>query len=189
MEGVTKRKLSYKRAGWSLASLLLSVAAAYFFREKYHNNSNALTILSTVFSILAGFLIAVFAIVSDERALRGKSWRSNVADLELIKRELRSHRRLFFLYLMVLTLAFIVSLDFAWPMKLQIWIEYVLVFLASIAMISSFRLPSYLMNRHMDALDRVIAAKREEQTRVEDEPIDRSETRREYLGENRSEPG
>lgn len=183
MESLTARKISLKKTAWSLVSVGLSVAAAYFFREKYHNNSNALTILSTVFSILAGFLIAVFAIVSDERALRGKSWRSNVADLELIKRELRSHRRLFFLYLVVLTLAFVVSLDFAWPMKLQTWIEYVLVFLASMAMISSFRLPSYLMNRHMDALDRVIAAKREEQTRVVDDNIDRSAARREYLGD------
>lgn len=166
MEGLTKRKISWKKSLFSLGSVVVSALVAYFFHAKYHNNSNALTILTTVFSILAGFLIAVFAIVADERALRGKSWKSNVAELELIRRELRSHRRLFSLYLVVLTLAFIVALDFGWPMKLQERIEYVLVFLASMAMIWSFRLPSYLMSRHMDALDRVIESRMNEQTKV-----------------------
>ncbi len=166
MESLTTQKISWRKALFSLGSVVVSALVAYFFHAKYHNNSNALTILTTVFSILAGFLIAVFAIVADERALRGKSWKSNVADLEMIRRELRSHRRLFSLYLVVLTLAFIVALDFGWPLKLQERIEYVLVFLASMAMIWSFRLPGYLMARHMDALDRVIESRRSEQTRV-----------------------
>lgn len=166
MEGITVNKVSVRKVVFSILSIALSAVAAFFFQDKYHNNSNALTILTTVFSILAGFLIAVFAIVSDERALRGKSWRSNVAELEMIKRELRAHRRLFSLYLVVLTLAFVVSLDFAWPLKMQLRIEYGLVFLASMAMISSFRLPGYLMARHMEALDRVIESRKAEQIKI-----------------------
>ena len=85
-----------------LLAVLYSLIAAFFawqFQEKYHNNSNALTVLVTVFSILAGFLIAVMAIVGNERALRGKNWRQDTFYLVQIRRDLKRHAALFYLYL------------------------------------------------------------------------------------------
>lgn len=158
-----KRKISVPRTlGW-VACTLISLCFAYFYQPKFHGNSNAITALTTIFSVLAGFLIAVMAIAADERVLRGRTWRHDVGYLELVKRDLRKHRSLFYLYLSVLTLVLASAFNPPLEDSAQIFIERVLLFLSSMALLLSFRLPIYLTKRHIDSLDAIIKQRREDQ--------------------------
>jgi peptidoglycan/LPS O-acetylase OafA/YrhL len=151
-----------------LLAVFYALIAAFFswqFQEQYHNNSNALTVLVTVFSILAGFLIAVMAIVGNERALRGRNWRQDTFYLVQIRRDLKRHAALFYLYLAILALAFLASLNLGWPNNFQIGVECFLLFLACVAMLFSFSLPGQLTKRHIKDLEMVIRTRQEEEIR------------------------
>lgn len=153
---VSKRKLLVFGA-----CMLAAGVFAWHFQPKYHDNSNALTVLVTMFSILAGFLVAVMAIVGNDRALRGRNWRQDTFYLMQIKRDLRKHAILFYLYLTILALAFLASLNLGWPALLQIGLECFLLFLACMAMLGSFSLPGQLTRRHITDLEAIIKARRD----------------------------
>lgn len=158
MENVTfnRRPLSPRKIASSIAICVVSGAASWFLQPSYHGNANAITVAATVFSVLAGFLIAVIAITADERSLRGRNWRQDVAYLELIRGDVRRQRNLFVLYLLVLLLVFVGSMDLPWPAFAQVWLERVLLFLAICALLVSFRIPGYLMRRHIARLEELI---------------------------------
>ena len=151
-------------------STMLSVPSAYVFQPRYHDNSDAATILATVLSILAGFLIAVMAIVSDERALRGKNWRQDTFYMGEVRRQLVRHRMMFYLYLGVLVLIFIGSLKLEWWNWCQVWCERSMLFLAMMALLLSFRLPGELTTRQMDLLQNLIAARKAGRPLDDDKP-------------------
>lgn len=144
--------------------IVVSVFFAWQFQPKYHNNSNALSVLVTVFSILAGFLVAVMAIVGSERALKGRNWRQDTFYLLQVKQDLQKHAALFYLYLFVLALSFLASLKLGWPSLIQTSVECVLLFLACLAMLLSFSLPGQLTRRHVSDLESAIKARREKET-------------------------
>src|SRR5574337_1653524 len=113
MENVdlARRPVSPRKIAITGATCVVSALAAWFLQPSYHNNANAIMVAATVFSVLAGFLIAVIAITADERSLRGHNWRQDVVYLELIRTDVRRHRNLFVLYLLVLLLVFVGSMD------------------------------------------------------------------------------
>lgn len=159
----TATKLSVRKIGMFVCCVALSGAFAWYFQPKYHQNSNALTVLVTVFSILAGFLIAVMAIVANERALRGRSWKQNVFYLQRIRSELWRHSMLFYLYLVVLVLSFLAELLPGLSGSFRIGTERVLLFLACLAMLLSFMLPRHLTRRHIDDLEDIIRKQQEKE--------------------------
>lgn len=159
----SEAKISWGKVLAFGVSVLAAGFFAWKFQSKYHGNANALTVLVTVFSILAGFLVAVMAIVGSDRALRGRTWKQDTFYLVQVKRELRRHAVLFYLYLLILALAFLASLDLAWPCIVQTSVEYFLLFLACLAMLLSFALPGQLTRRHISDLETVIKARREQE--------------------------
>ncbi|AQU83244.1 MULTISPECIES: hypothetical protein [unclassified Halomonas] len=154
-----KKPAAMKRIGGLLASLVISFVAAWLLQPKFHDNSGAMSTLVTVFSILAGFLIAVIALVADERALVGKSSRHDKFYLVQIKNELIGHRYLFYTYLFILGLAFIVSLKIDWPNCYQKYSELALLTLACHALLRSFFLPGCLSRKYLEILEKNIAQK------------------------------
>ena len=166
MENVdfAQRPISPRKIATTVAICVVSALAAWFLQPSYHNNANAIMVAATVFSVLAGFLIAVIAITADERSLRGSNWRQDVAYLELIRGDVRRHRNLFVLYLLVLLLVFVGSMDLPWPVFAQVWLERVLLFLAICALLVSFQIPGYLMRRHVARLEELIRERRLRET-------------------------
>lgn len=166
MENVslTRRQFNLRKIATSIAICAVSGVAAWFFQPSYHGNANAITVAATVFSVLAGFLIAVLAITADERSLRGRNWRQDVGYLELIRGDVRRQRNLFVLYLSVLLLVFVGSMDLPWPAFAQAWLERVLLFLAVCALLVSFRIPNYLMRRHIARLEELIRERQQRET-------------------------
>lgn len=166
-----KRKISRVKILSFILVIEVSTVFAYFFHGSYHNNSNAVTVVTAAFSILAGFLVAVLGIGWDERVIRSRTWRASAIELDLIKKDIRKHQGMFYLYLSVLTLAFISSLDFK-IFHLDEYIDFAVLFFSCIALVYSFRLPGYLMRRNVAELDRIVRERqlRETSTRqAEDE--------------------
>lgn len=158
------QKISGRKVAAIIATMIVAAVFAWAFQPSYHDNANAIMLVATAFSVLAGFLITVLAITADERSLRGANWRQDVVYFQLIKRDLRRHRNMFYLYLAVLLLAFVGALDVHWLPSYQVVLERLLLFLAAFAMLWSFRIPGYLMRRHMDLLDARIKERRTKET-------------------------
>lgn len=159
----SKGKLSWRKIAYVAGCLAVSVFFGWHFQPRYHGNSNALSVLVTVFSILAGFLVAVMAIVGSERSLKGRNWRQDTFYLLQVRHELRKHSALFYLYLIVLAFSFLAALGLGWPKAVQVGVEITLLFLASLAMLLSFSLPSQLTKRHVSDLEAAIKARREKE--------------------------
>lgn len=159
----TATRTSWRKVIYFAVSVLIAVFFAWKFQPQYHGNSNALSVLVTVFSILAGFLVAVMAIVANDRALRGHNWRQDTFYLQQIKRDLRKHAALFYLYLFILALIFLASLDLEWPACVQVGVERFLLFLTCLAMLISFSLPGQLTRRHVSDLEKVIRDRQEKE--------------------------
>lgn len=159
-----EQKISGRKIAAIILTMIVAAVFAWAFQPGYHDNSNAIMLVATAFSVLAGFLITVLAITADDRSLRGANWRQDVVYFQLIKRDLRRHRNMFYLYLAVLLLAFVGALDVQWLPPYQIALERLLLFLAAFAMLWSFRIPGYLMRRHMDLLDARIKERRIKET-------------------------
>ena len=160
---VSQRKLSWRKITYVFTCVAVSIFFAWQFQPNYHENSNALSVLVTVFSILAGFLVAVMAIVGSERALKGRNWRQDTFYLIHVKQDLQKHSALFYLYLLVLALSFLATLKLGWPEVVQTSVEWVLLFLACLAMLLSFSLPGQLTRRHISDPETTIKARRDKE--------------------------
>lgn len=161
---VKKRRVSWRKVLAALLGTPLGIFIAFNFQPKYHGNDDAMTVLVTVFSVLAGFLVAVMAIVANDNALKGRTWRQDVFYLQEIKKELFRHKILFYLYLWVLAFAFLAALNLPWPKCVQVWLEVLMLFVAFFAMLFSFFLPGQLTRRYITHLEEVIKEKRKSES-------------------------
>lgn len=156
--------VSWGRIAYAAVAVAVGAALTPILFPWYHGNSDARSVLVTVFSILAGFLVAVMAIVSDDRSLSGRGWHQDTFVLRSVRAQLTRHRMLFQLYLVILVLTFVDALHPAWPEDLQCWIERATIFLSVIGLMFSFRLPEQLTRRHLDRLTAVIEERRAAET-------------------------
>ena len=137
-------KIDQSLVGYVLLAVVLAGLCAPIFQPVYATSKDAAVILATVLAILAGFLVAVMAIVADERTLRGKNWRQDTYYLQEASRQLTRHKLMFHMYLIVLVLIFVCSLNLPWAKVWQVWTERVMLFLATFSLLLSFRLPGEL---------------------------------------------
>lgn len=155
------REVAWGRVGYGALSVLAAFVLTPYLLPWYHDNTNARSVLVTVFSILAGFLVAVMAIVADDRALSGRNWRQDTFLLRSVRSQLIRHRWLFQLYLMILVLCFVDALRPCWSMSFEIWSERLTLFLSIIGVALSFSLPNQLTRRHLDRLKGAIRDRRD----------------------------
>lgn len=159
-----KPKISWRKLVIALIVISGAGFAGWLFQPKYHGNDEALASLVSIFSILAGFLAAIIAVVANDRALKGRTWRQDTFYLDKVKKELKKHQLLFYMYLVTLTLAFVCQLKFDWPWDLQTWLERILLFFAALAMSMSFALPVRLTKRQVEDLEKVIKDREQRET-------------------------
>ena len=145
-----------ERICYAIFAIAMGSVAAVFGAQWIDNNSGAREVIATAFSVLAGFLVAVIAIQADERLVAGKSWRSDYYRLQDIKRRLIRHRETFKLYLLVLVLVFVLSLNIHMPGWLLDGLNRATMFLAVAAFVLSFRIPGHLMNGYLQKLDKCV---------------------------------
>ncbi|TWD54558.1 hypothetical protein FB480_103470 [Agrobacterium vitis] len=140
-------------------SIGFGIAAAWFGQDLIHDNDDARDLIVTVFSILAGFLIAVMTLLGDQSLLPG-SWRFAQLQRDNIRAKLIRQKWLFYFYLITLSLIFIRTLIGTRAPELASWLERVYFGFATSSFIFSFLLPSTLMQVQSDRIDAVIGARR-----------------------------
>jgi hypothetical protein len=132
----------------------------------FHENDDARDVIVTVFTILAGFLIAIMTLLGDQSVLPG-SWRIAEAKRKAIRTKLVQQKWLFYLYLLTLSVVFCCTvLGKNWPQVTQI-LERVYFGMATTAFLLSFRLPSILMEVQMDRVDAVVGARRQAASKLD----------------------
>ena len=121
-------------------SFLAGVAAAALGQPLIHGNSNATGIIVTVFSVLAGFLVGIIALIGEPSAVASRnSWRFTELNRQGVSQRLARNRWMFLLYLLTLTLIFVASLlekiAEPWVSAMLPWLERTYLGLAVMAFI------------------------------------------------------
>ncbi|WP_291969645.1 hypothetical protein [Candidatus Symbiopectobacterium sp.] len=155
-------RVSKKKVLTFFLSIAISAAAAYYGQPSISDNSNAINVLVTMYSVLAGILIAIISVMGDPSVLdSGGSWRRAYLSSKLPKARLTRTKILFHIYLITLFLIFVSYLvpKVRYP-QLRLWVEYFYVFFASMALILSFKLPSTITDVQRARLDKKILEQR-----------------------------
>ncbi len=147
----------------TIAVILWSGLGSYFAQPLIHGNQDAINVIVTVFSILAGFLVAVITLVGDPKSLPSGSWQKARLGSELTYNRLTRHKWLFKLYLGTLALVFISMLMKTKLKEYQSYVEYVYLFLAIAAFCLSFKLPSSLMHLQQERIEHEIEERRKKE--------------------------
>lgn len=139
-------------------SLLLGAVGSWQGQPLIHGNDQAINIIITVYSVMAGFLIAIIAILGEFQP--AGSWRRAEGMRPQIMTGLNRNKCLFLMYLLSLAMIFLASLFKASYPRLTTAIEYLYMFLTCIAFFWSMRLPGTLLKLQQDRIDQMIEAKR-----------------------------
>jgi hypothetical protein len=154
------------RAVFILLCAAAAAAAAYFGQPFVGHNSDLVVVLTTVFAVFAGFLIAIITILGDPSLIPDGSWRIAEARRDNIERRLIWHSWLFVLYLLTIGLLFTglllekaVSADW---LHWREWIERAYLFFGVFSFLLSFALPWALMKLQRARVDAEIERRRRE---------------------------
>jgi hypothetical protein len=154
------RPVSTKTAIYIGFSLLCGIGASVYGQPLIHDNERALNVIVTVFSILAGFLVAIMTIIGDPIAFGRNRWRAHELLRSNVYQRLVRQKWLFFLYLVTLGTIFADTLVSRVAPRVGIWLEYAYLGLATSAFILSLSLPATLMKIQLDRHDEMIEQRR-----------------------------
>lgn len=156
------KKVSYGKIATFFLSVAISAAAAYYGQPFISGKTDAINVLVTIYSVLAGILIAIITLIGDPSVLdTDGSWRRTYLSSKLPKVRLLRLKLLFQAYLLTLLfvfLSYLVPKDI-FPI-LRIWTERSFVFFATFALLSSFRLPGAVVEVQRARLDKKITEQR-----------------------------
>lgn len=152
--------VDWKRLCFFAVAILAGGAAGTKGQPLIHGNDQAVNIIVTVFSILAGFLVAIMTIIGEPGSLAGRGWRSCEINRKTVFARLVRQKWMFYLYLATLGLIFSASLTKNVCPLLTVWIERLYLGGATTAFILSLGLPSSLLNIQLERHDEIIDAKR-----------------------------
>lgn len=117
-------------------------------------SNTALRLLATVLSILAGFLMAVIAILGDPRGLFTGSWRVASAHARQIKKVLDRSVLLFYVYLVTIAATFFSTIlgSYTADPSLERWGKHLALGFGCAALIWSFGLPTVIKKALVERL-------------------------------------
>ena len=149
------RPIAYGRLFWGAAAVLGSVVLTYFFGGALSNDPNILGVIASIFSILAGVLIAVISILGDPSMLLDQSWRHSYLSAEETQRKIHRQTDVFMIYVLLLISLFAFMLcsgnaSYFW------WLQRITFFLTALAFFASLSLPFTLRSIQRKRLDRAI---------------------------------
>ena len=133
-----------------VSALCLSGFVGYRFQPMVSNNPDAVNTVVTIFSILAGFLIAVITFIAEPTLQQAKNWVELQRMKETVRRKLFRQKLLFFLYLLTLGVALAMYLTPPEMVEILRWLQSVFLGLATFVFLASFSLPGSLMKIQME---------------------------------------
>lgn len=155
--------IDYRRLAFLIGASFVAGWAGWYGQPLIHESSDARSMITDVFAILAGFLMTVLTLLIEPKPTT-KVWREAAAKKGNFINRLVRYKWLFMLYLIVLGLIFICNLlsttkDFA---EAIIWLERIYLGFATLAFIISLTLPNQLMQLQVDRYCEMIEAKKQE---------------------------
>lgn len=157
--------ISLPRLVFLIGGLIIFIATLFFGKPLASGNTEALRILVMAFSILAGFIIAAITMSGDPKLLYPGSWRIASEHKGQLKRALRRYQMLFYVYLIVIVVAFLVTLLGAGAADslLVHWLERIAIGLGFAALFWSFGLPTSIIRIQLLRFDEEINTRRDEE--------------------------
>lgn len=155
-----KRRVDFDKIKYAIAVTLWGIIGSFYTKPLIEGNQDAINVIVIVFSILAGFLIAVITLVGDPRSLPSGGWQVARLGSDLTYNRLTRHKWLFYIYLIALVLVFSSMLLKSKFKEANLVVEYIYLFFSIIAFILSFKLPSTLMELQMERIEQEISERR-----------------------------
>lgn len=154
-------KIDWRRVLFFLAAAFVSLWCGWHGQPLVHASSDARSMLTGVFSILAGFLMTVLTLLIEPKPT-AKIWREAASKKTTFVNRVIRYKWLFTLYLSVLGMLFVANLlstDKSYSDSL-IWLERLYLALATLAFIISMTLPNQLMQLQVSRYNEMINEKR-----------------------------
>jgi hypothetical protein len=153
------------RAAFILLCAVGGGLAAYYGQPSVHKNPELILIIITVFTVFAGFLIAIITIIGDPIMIPHGSWRVAELRRDTMIARLNWHVGLLICYLLTIALLFTgVVLEKAldehslW----RLWIERAYLFVGVTSFLFTFALPAALVQMQSARYDAEIEKRRHE---------------------------
>lgn len=157
---MTGERLSAKTDWWRLVKIGVAIAVSVFvgyqFQPMVANNTDAVNTVVTIFSILAGFLIAVITFIAEPTLKQARNWQELQLMKDTIRRQLFRQKILFFLYLLTLGIALAMFLTPQTMYEVLRWMQMIFLGLATFVFLASFTLPSSLMKIQLERYEAVL---------------------------------
>ena len=147
--------LDYKKIRYYVLAVILSAIGSCYAQPRIHGNAQVITSIAMLISMLAYTVIFANALLSDVERIPKGSWRVATFDYKRTRQRLTFHNCLFYIYLITLTMAFMVLVN---PC---VWFEAIYVFFAILGILLSFRIPSILIKIQREKIDNEIKARRQ----------------------------
>lgn len=147
---VKRGSIDWLRIGKLGGAIVVSGLIGYFFQPMVADNTNAVNTVVTIFSILAGFLIAVITLIAEPNLKQAKSWQELPLMKKTVQRKLFRQKLLFYLYLITLGVALGTFLVPESQAELRRFLEAIFLGLATFVFLASFDLPGSLMKIQME---------------------------------------
>jgi hypothetical protein len=154
-QGIDSHKIKY-----AVCVILWGSLGAYFAKPLIANNQDAINVIVTVFSILAGFLVALITLIGDPKSLPSGGWQVARLGSDLTYNRLMRQKWLFYIYLIALALIFLSMLLKKEFQAINCVIEYGYMFFSIVAFMLSFKLPSMLMEMQKERIEQEITERR-----------------------------
>lgn len=154
-----KRDTSYGRILYAVIGVAVSLLLAYFFSDRLKNGADIISYVATVFSILAGVVIAVVSILGEPSMIAESSWRKDFLAARETQRKIHRHTDLFVVYIILLATLFLFSLTDPSD-KIYRYTQFASFALICLSFWMSLSLPYSLKHIQKKRMDNAIDAKR-----------------------------
>lgn len=149
--------IDWRRMLFFLGAATVSGWCGWYGQPLVHDNNDARSMITDVFSILAGFLMTVLTLLIEPKPT-AKIWREAASKKTTFVNRIIRYKWLFMLYLGVLGMVFAANLltkDSSFAAVL-LWVERIYLSLATLAFIISLTLPNQLMQLQVGRYNEMI---------------------------------
>ena len=152
-----KQEIDNRKVATFVVIIVLSGVVSCTAQPLIHGNEKAVDLIVNVFSILAGFLVAIMTLFSDFSINNETNWREVTLKRHTISVRAAKNKNLFYCYLLVLVFVFISVLlsksTIEWHQEVVKYAECIYLFLACIAWGYSLFLPNNIYRLQKEKLD------------------------------------
>ncbi|HAE37681.1 MAG TPA: hypothetical protein DCG57_03460 [Candidatus Riflebacteria bacterium] len=166
MSHTENNKISWREALKGIVFIAFSALVSGWATPFLVSNKEAVSIIVTAFSILAGFLMGMVSFVTDPAGFYPGGWKILSKQKSIIETRLARQQALFYLYLTSI-LFIVLALCIENKCHLKSFLEYGFVFLTSLSFIFSFSIPKWMKIYQIEKIDVLIQHRKEEEEKVE----------------------